>query len=196
MLTVIPPKSTGDIYIGAASGYKPAKVITASSIESMRYDRVVENPTIAITSNSDISSWDTDADIVIDNSTGKAYCADKAKETYTQIVVENPRPIEATCMLDEAGCITTDSSKAKSILYQEVKDGKIVTRQEPVSDSDRQIAELWRLIEELNKGIQERELMWQKINKELDYADARLAENNRSSYWAYSVDGAYRTWEI
>lgn len=180
MLTVIPPKSTGDIYIGAASGHKPAKVITANGIESMRYNRIGENnddfytcylgdttgtkvkyekPTIAITSNSDISSWDTDADIVIDNSTGKAYCADKAKETYTQMVVKNPHPIEATCMLDEAGCITTDSSKAKSILYQEVKDSKIVTRQEPVSDSDGQIAELWRLIEEIDKGIRERELM-------------------------------------
>ena len=155
-----------------------------------------KNPSIAVTSNSDISSWDTDADIVIDNSTGKAYYADKAKETYTQIVVENPRPIEATCMLDEAGCITTDSSKAKSILYQEVKDGKIVTRQEPVSDMDREIARLWNIVKEIDKGVQERELMWQKINKELDHADRLLEENNKSSYWAYSVDGAYRTWEI
>ena len=29
-----------------------------------------KNPSIAVTSNSDISSWNTDADIVIDNSTG------------------------------------------------------------------------------------------------------------------------------
>lgn len=155
-----------------------------------------KNPSIAVTSNSDISSWDTNADIVIDNSTGKTYYVDKAKESYTQIAVKNPRPIEATCMLDEAGCITTDSSKARSILYQEVKDGRIVTRQEPVSDTDREIAELWRLIEEVDKGIRERELMWQKINKELDYIDARLAENNKSSYWAYSVDNSYYTWEI
>lgn len=91
-----------------------------------------KNPSIAVTSNNDISSWNTDADIVINNSTGKAYYADKVKETYTQIVVKNPHPIKATCMLDEVGCITTDSSKAKFILYQEVKDGKIVTRQEPV----------------------------------------------------------------
>ena len=91
-----------------------------------------KKPSIAITSNSDISTWDTNADIVLDKSTGKTYCADKAKETYTQIVVENPRPIEAACMLDEAGCITTDSSKVKSILYLEVKDGKIITRQEPI----------------------------------------------------------------
>lgn len=166
MLTVIPPKSTGDIYIGAASGYKPAKIIAVNGIESTHYNRVNENPSIAITSNSDISSWDTDADIVIDNSTGKTYCADKAKETYTQIVTKNPHPIEATCMLDEAGCITTDSSKAKSILYQKVKDGQIITRQGPVSDMDREIAKL------------------------------RLEENNKFSYWACSVDGAYYTWEI
>ena len=92
-----------------------------------------KKPSIAITSNSDISSWDTNADIVLDTSTGRAYCADKAKETYTQIVIEEPHPIKATCMLlDEAGCITTDSSKAKSILYQKVKNGNIVTRQEPI----------------------------------------------------------------
>jgi hypothetical protein len=91
-----------------------------------------KKPSIAITSNSDISTWDTNADIVLNKSTGKAYYADKAKETYMPIVIEEPHPIEATCMLDEAGCITTDSSKAKSILYQEVKDGKIITRQEPI----------------------------------------------------------------
>ena len=85
-----------------------------------------KNPSIAITSNNDISSWNTNANIVLDTSTGKVYSADKAKETYTQIATENFQPI----MLDEAGCITTDSSKAKSILYQEVKDGKIVTWQE------------------------------------------------------------------
>lgn len=176
MLTVIPPKSTGDTYIGASSGYKPAKVITVNGIESTHYNHVSESPSIAITSNSDVSSWDTNADIVM--------------------VTENPHPIEATCMLDEAGCITTDSSKAKSILYQEVKDGRIVTRQKPVSDTDREIAELWRLIEEVDNGIRERELMWQKINKELDYIDARLAENNKSSYWACGGNGGYYTWEI
>ena len=142
-----------------------------------------KNPSIAITSNSNVSSWNTNADIVFNSSTGKIYCADKAKETYTQMVVENPHPIKATCMLDEAGCITTDSSKAKSILYQEVKDGKIVTRQKPVSDTDREIAELWKLIEEVNKGIQERELMWKKINKELNYTDNLLINNNRSFCW-------------
>ena len=186
MLTVIPPKSTGNVYIGASSGYKPAKIITAQC----------EKPTIAITSNSDISSWDTDANIVIDSSTGKAYCADKAKETYTQITVENSRPIEATCMLDEAGCITTDSSKAKSILYQEVKDGKIVTRQEPVSDMDREIAKLWNIVKEIDKGVQERELMWQKINKELDRADQLLEEDKKTSYWTYTTKGDSYTWEI
>ena len=107
-----------------------------------------------------------------------------------------PRSIEATCMLDEAGCITTDSSKARSILYQEVRDGQIITRQEPVSDMDREIAKLQILVKEIACGVQERELMWQKINKELDRADRLLEENNKSSYWACSVDGAYRTWEI
>jgi hypothetical protein len=128
MLKIIPLKSTGNVYIGTSSGYKPAKVITAQS----------EKPSIAVTSNSDISSWDTNTDIVFETGGGGGYCADKVKEE----VVENPRPIEATCMLDEAGCITTDSSKAKSILYQEVKDGRIITRQEPVSDMDREIAKL------------------------------------------------------
>lgn len=141
-----------------------------------------KNPSIAVTSNSDISSWNTDADIVLDINTGKTYCVDKAKETYTQIVTENPPPIKSTCMLDEAGRITTDSSKAKSILYQEVKDGKIITRQEPISDTDKQIAELWKLIGEVDKGIQERELMWEKISKDLDYVDVCLAKNNKFSY--------------
>ena len=91
-----------------------------------------KKPSIAITCNNDISSWDTNADIVFNANTSEAYCVDKAKETYAKIVIEEPHPIKATYMLDEAGCITTDSSKAKSILYQEVKNGKIVTRQEPI----------------------------------------------------------------
>lgn len=91
-----------------------------------------KKPSIAVTSNNDISTWDTNADIVFNKNTGRAYYADKAKETYMPIVIEEPHPIKATCMLDEAGCITTDSSKAKSILYQEVKNGNIITRQEPI----------------------------------------------------------------
>jgi hypothetical protein len=182
MLKIIPLKSTGNVYIGTSSGYKPAKVITAQS----------EKPSIAVTSNSDISSWDINADIVFETGGGGGYCADKVKEE----VVENPRPIEATCMLDEAGCITTDSSKAKSILYQEVKDGRIITRQEPVSDMDREIANLWNLIKEIDKGFQERELMWQRINEELDRAHQLLKESNKTSYWAYTVDGDYHTWEV
>lgn len=170
MLTCISPKSFDDIYTGR---YKPTK--------------------IAITTNSDISSWNTNAD---DTNTGKIYCVDKEKETYAQIVTENPPSIKSTCMLDEIGCITTDSSKAKSILYQEVKDGKIITRQELISDTDKQIAELWKLTEEINKGIQERELMWEKISRDLDYVDVCLAKNNKSSYWAYTTDGDCHTWEI
>ena len=152
-------------------------------------------PTIAITSNEDSSSWDTNADIVYVNNTGKIYCMDKGTEQYKQMM-NVPRPIEATCMLDEAGCITTDSSKAKSILYQEVKDGQIVTRQEPVSDMDREIAKLWNLVKEIDKGVQERELMWQKINKELDRADQLLEQEKKTSYWAYTTDGDCHTWEI
>ena len=41
-----------------------------------------KNPSIAVTSNSDVNEWNTNADIVLDASTGKAYCADKAKETF------------------------------------------------------------------------------------------------------------------
>ena len=70
MLKIIPPKpvSTGEIYCGASSNYKPVKIVTQATV------------------------------------------AEKNIE---------PRSIEETCMLDEAGCITTDSSKARSILYQE-----------------------------------------------------------------------------
>lgn len=143
MLTCILPKSFDDIHAGR---YKPIK--------------------IAVTTNSDISSWNTNSDIVLDANTGKIYCVDKEKETYTQVVTENPHTIEATCMLDETGCITTDSSKAKSILYQEIKDGKIITRQELISDTDKQITELWKLIEEVDKGVKEKELMWEKISKD------------------------------
>lgn len=139
-----------------------------------------KKPTVAVTTDGRTVTWDTDSDIVYVNSTGELYYKDKVKETYTRIV-SNPSPITATCMLDEAGCITTDSSKAKSILYQEVKDGTIVTRQELVSNMDKEIANFWKLIEEVNLGIQTRELMWKKINQELDYVDARLAENNKSS---------------
>lgn len=131
-------------------------------------------------------------------STGKVYCGassnHKPVEIITQATVEE-RNIEATCMLDEAGCITTDSSKAKSILYQEVKDGKIITRQEPVSDTDREIAKLWNLVKEIERGTQERELMWQKINKELDRADQLLEQEKKTSYWACGGSGGYYTWE-
>ena len=137
-------------------------------------------------------------------STGDTYCGTSSNYKPVKIIAQatveerniKPRPIEATCMLDEAGCITTDSSKAKSILYQEVKDGKIITRQEPVSDMDREIAKLWNIVKEIDKGVQERELMWQKINRELDRADSLLADSKKSSYWASSVDGDYYTWEL
>lgn len=130
-------------------------------------------------------------------STGETYCGASSNYKPVKIITKaeeniEPRPIEATCMLDEAGCITTDSSKAKSILYQEVKDGKIITRQEPVSDTDRQIAELWNLVKEIERGAQERELIWQKINRELDYADQLLEKDKKISYWAYTTDGIHR----
>ena len=88
MLTCIPPKSSGDIYVGASSGYKPAKVI---------YD---DKPAkIAVTTNSDISTWDTNADIVLDRSTDKVY------------------------FLDKAGCVTEDATQAKSIYWAEPAKG-------------------------------------------------------------------------
>lgn len=139
MLSCIPPKSSGDIYIGASSGYKPAKVITENSltvngIESMRWNRISENnddfytcylgdtigtkvtqcekPTIAITSNSDISSWNTDADIVIDSNTNEVY------------------------YLDKAGCVTEDKSQAKSIAWAKTKNGhKVMLYQQPYDAS-------------------------------------------------------------
>lgn len=137
-------------------------------------------------------------------STGDTYCGASSNYKPVKIITQatvaerniKPRPIEATCMLDEAGCITTDSSKAKSILYQEVKDGQIITRQEPVSDMDREIAKLWNIVKEIDKGVQERELMWQKINKELDRADQLLEQEKKTSYWAYTTKGDRYTWEI
>lgn len=81
MLTCIPLKSSGDIY---TSGYKPVK--------------------IAVTTNSDISTWDTNADIVLDRSIDKVY------------------------FLDEAGRITEDATQAKSIYWAEpAKGGRGIT---------------------------------------------------------------------
>lgn len=170
MLKIIPPKfvSTGEIYCGASSGYKPAKIITAQR----------EKPSTAITSNNDISSWNTNTDIVFEAGGGGACYVNESKE----IVVRNPYPIEPVYMLDETGCITTDSSEARSILYQEVKGGHIITHQQPVSDMDREIAKLWNILEEINKDYKKRELMWQHIREELDYADQRLEENRKTSY--------------
>ena len=76
MLTCIPPKSSGDVY---ASKYKPVK--------------------IAVTANSDISTWDTNADIVFDRSLNPVY------------------------YLDEAGRITEDAAQAKSIYWAEPAKG-------------------------------------------------------------------------
>ena len=156
-----------------------------------------KKPSIAITSDNDISNWDTNADIVFNANTCKAYYADNAKETYTQIATENPHPIEPPIyMLDETGYITNDSSKAKSILYQEVKDGHVIIRQQPVSDMDREIAKLWNIIKEIDKSARERELMWQKINEELDRVDRALEKDKKTSYWAYTTNDKYYSWEI
>ena len=86
MLTIIPPKSTSEVYCGVTSNHRPDEIITK-------------------------------------------LVGDIEEISKTNSTIE-PSRIEATCMLDETGCITTDSSKAKSIFYQEVKDGKIVTWQE------------------------------------------------------------------
>ena len=61
---------------------------------------------------------------------------------------------------------------------------------------DREIAKLWNIIREIDKGARERELMWQKINRELDHADQLLEESKKTSYWTYTTDGDYHTWEI
>ena len=47
------------------------------------------NPTIAITSNEDSSSWDTNADVVYVKNTDKVYCVDKGTEQITNV----PLPI-------------------------------------------------------------------------------------------------------
>ena len=61
---------------------------------------------------------------------------------------------------------------------------------------DREIAKLWNIVKEIDKGVQERELMWQKINKELDRADRLLEQEKKTSYWTYTTDGDRYTWEI
>lgn len=63
-----------------------------------------KNPSIAITSNSDISSWDTDADIVLDRSLNQVY------------------------FLDKAGRITEDTTQSKFIYWAEpAKSGHGIT---------------------------------------------------------------------
>lgn len=93
MLTCIPPKSSGDIYVGASSGYKPVKVIYGSDSGEYKLAK------IAVTYNHDISTWDTDADIVLDRSLSQA------------------------CFLDQAGHITNDTTQAKSIYWAEPAKG-------------------------------------------------------------------------
>jgi hypothetical protein len=88
MLTCIPPKSSGDIYVGTSSGYKPVKVIYGD-----------EPAKIAVTYNHDISTWDTDADIVLDRSLDRVY------------------------FLDKAGRVTEDATQAKSIYWAEPAKG-------------------------------------------------------------------------
>ncbi len=112
-------------YCGASSNYKPTIVVSGDyaispDVKSIGWktlngeddfyicrlgDSVAtkvtqfRNPTIAVTSNSDISSWNTNADVVFDNSTDKLY------------------------FLDEAGCITEDAAQDKSITWAKTKDG-------------------------------------------------------------------------
>lgn len=149
-------------YCGASSGYKPAKVITENSltvngIESMRWSRIGESnddfytcylgdtisakamqcekkPTIAVTYNHDISTWDTNADIVLDKSLNQAY------------------------YLDKAGCVTEDESQAKSITWAEIKNGDRVVFQQPYDASqtyqknnliESRMSELWSEIARL-----------------------------------------------
>ena len=63
-----------------------------------------KNLSMAVTTNSDISTWDTNADIVFDRSIDKVY------------------------FLDKAGCVTEDATQAKSIYWAELaKDGRRIT---------------------------------------------------------------------
>lgn len=111
MLSCVPPTREAienmrcSNYCGASSGYKPAKVIS----DIAQY----KNPAIAITSNSDISSWNTSADIVIDKSLNKVY------------------------YLDKAGCITEDTAQAESsMVWAKTKDGhKVMLYQQPYDAS-------------------------------------------------------------
>ncbi len=103
MLTCIPPKSSGDVYVGASSGYKPVKVTYG--------DKPAK---IAVTCNSDISTWDTNADIVLDRSTDKVY------------------------FLDKAGRIAKNAAQAKSIYWAEpAKGGHGITYYQQPYDASR-----------------------------------------------------------
>ena len=98
MLTCIPPKSSGEIYVGVSSGYKPVKVIYGSDSGECKPVKTV------VTYNHDISTWDTNADIVFDRSLNPIY------------------------YLDEAGHITEDAAQAKSIYWAEpAKGGRGIT---------------------------------------------------------------------
>ena len=70
-----------------------------------------KNPSIAVTYNHDISTWDTDADIVLDKSLNQVY------------------------YLDKAGCVTEDKSQAKFITWAEIKNGDRVVFQQPYDAS-------------------------------------------------------------
>ena len=72
-----------------------------------------KNSSIAITSNSDISTWDTDADIVLDRNLNQIY------------------------FLDKAGCVTEDATQAKSIYWAEPAKGghRITYYQQPYDAS-------------------------------------------------------------
>ena len=57
MLTCIPPKSSGEIYVGVSGECKPVKTV--------------------VTYNHDISTWDTNADIAVDRSLNPVYYLDR-----------------------------------------------------------------------------------------------------------------------
>lgn len=156
MLTCIPPKSSGDIYVGASSGYKPVKVIYGS--DSGEYKPVK----IAVTYSHDISTWDTNADIVLDRSLNQVY------------------------YLNKAGYVTNDATQAKSIYWAEpAKSGHGITYYQQPYDALR-VYQQGDLVEKdgriyrsnVNNNVWSPKLRLDKLWSEIAKLEAEAEEKN------------------
>lgn len=113
-----------------------------------------KNPSIAITSNSDISSWDTDADIVLDRSLNQVYFLDKARRV-TEDATQSKFIYWAKPVKNGHGITYYQQPYDASQAYQQgdlvEKDGKIYrsNKNNNVWSPETRIGELWSEIAEL-----------------------------------------------